>query len=686
MEYKLLESNGIEHSFIDGAAFNNIAVGACNGVLKGVLNECRVYQPSSNIIEISTGELIIQGFRVKLLSPYSAALTAEIPSRKYHIVARISVTSDKASSFQIVYRDLISLLQEPIHKTEQGTYEIELAQFVNTVDGIQQVKRTVMTIGNDYKQDTQDALNASYQALEASKSAHSISTINSKRLDNVESVLSKDRFIVDSAATYKKSVPANVAPYAEIISIGGMTYKSINLISPQKMLEASSDTTLNEDVFTTNFNSGTLYLNRDKTIKFPAGNYSITIQPVSNVFSAVIYIYATDDGSTIDSFYSMENTSSAPFYKTFSVAKEFVLCIGGLYSEDGKYYGTYSYKVLLAHGSKEYAYFPYFEGLYHAKVKALKSKGANLFDIDKFLSLKGNSTYYSKNENNELIVIGYDTRANADVESIMTLSAGTYYVQFDRETVGTVPYEVFITGTNTGLVSSSNPYYFTLTEETPISMKFVKQTTANYGNVQVHRGTTSQTFYPYSAEPIDTFTIPEAVQALEGYGLGVNENYYNYIEYANGRVILTKRAKEFVITQLGYVAWASEGYSNVDYYAFKLPTDYIGYATDAFMLGGVKEKPTHSNWDSTDFVGVATGKATEFEIWVGFAKGTNQTEAETALIGKKVVYALAKPETTDITDLMPIDNFVKVQSGGSIIPVNEYEYAAPTTITYQKRS
>ena len=51
-----------------------------------------------------------------------------------------------------------------------------------------------------------------------------------------------------------------------------------------------------------------------------------------------------------------------------------------------------------------------------------------------------------------------------------------------------------------------------------------------------------------------------------------------------------------------------------------------------------------------------------------------------------LVYELAEPIVTDITDLITPDNFIEVQGGGSIISVNEYEYAVPNTMRYQKRS
>lgn len=45
---------------------------------------------------------------------------------------------------------------------------------------------------------------------------------------------------------------------------------------------------------------------------------------------------------------------------------------------------------------------------------------------------------------------------------------------------------------------------------------------------------------------------------------------------------------------------------------------------------------------------------------------------------------LAKEEITDISDLLPADNLLRVEAGGTITAVNEYGYAVPTKITYQR--
>lgn len=48
-----------------------------------------------------------------------------------------------------------------------------------------------------------------------------------------------------------------------------------------------------------------------------------------------------------------------------------------------------------------------------------------------------------------------------------------------------------------------------------------------------------------------------------------------------------------------------------------------------------------------------------------------------------IVYKLAEPVITDISDLLPPDNLIGVESGGTVTMVNEYEYDVPSKVTYQ---
>ena len=64
MGFKVLEKNNTDNTNINGASFNKFVAGQRDGILKGILNECSVTNPVSNVVMVDTGEFIINGFRV----------------------------------------------------------------------------------------------------------------------------------------------------------------------------------------------------------------------------------------------------------------------------------------------------------------------------------------------------------------------------------------------------------------------------------------------------------------------------------------------------------------------------------------------------------------------------------------------------------------------------------------------
>lgn len=167
MEYKILESNSTDNEFIDGAMLNYLSSGYVNGIIKGALNECKVFSPSSNSVSIETGVLVIQGFRVKITQPYLLTFTSQ-PSvdMTYSIVASLKVDSNKEVTFDIF--NTISnedLIRENILKTGFGTYQVEIAKFTYSANNeILKLIRTLPIIENkidlsNYQQKVDESLN-----------------------------------------------------------------------------------------------------------------------------------------------------------------------------------------------------------------------------------------------------------------------------------------------------------------------------------------------------------------------------------------------------------------------------------------------------------------------------------------------------------------------------------------------
>lgn len=143
---KIFEKKGVETTFVDGAAFNNFAAGNRDGILSGVLDECRLYLVASNIVGLCTGEMIIQGVRVKLDQEIHFSLFAT-PTQNvsYHIIARVTLSDDV--SVEVKLRTTESLMQESLYTQEMGVYEVEIGKFTHDTSGkVVDLERTLKVI------------------------------------------------------------------------------------------------------------------------------------------------------------------------------------------------------------------------------------------------------------------------------------------------------------------------------------------------------------------------------------------------------------------------------------------------------------------------------------------------------------------------------------------------------------
>jgi hypothetical protein len=160
---------------------------------------------------------------------------------------------------------------------------------------------------------------------------------------------------------------------------------------------------------------------------------------------------------------------------------------------------------------------------------------------------------------------------------------------------------------------------------------------------------------------IDTLPIPEAVQALEGYGEGVSVTCFNYIDFEKKQFI-----KRMGKIDLGTLEW----YISSDKVFFTpLPA---GFIKRAYMVSNDYGKT--SNKDKN--------------IWLGSAINirddsiTTAAELKTVLSGVMLYCEFKEPVITDISHLLSDDNYIPVEGGGTITMVNEHSFAVPSTIEY----
>jgi hypothetical protein len=191
---------------------------------------------------------------------------------------------------------------------------------------------------------------------------------------------------------------------------------------------------------------------------------------------------------------------------------------------------------------------------------------------------------------------------------------------------------------------------------------------------------------PYKPYAKHTLPIPEAVQALDGYGDGISDTVYNYVDFESKQLV--KRVEKVVFD--GTENWTA-------YNSNTAPNLFMVDVTALAMPG--REKVclcSHFPHDSGDLLnGVdgcrfATGSTGTRRFYVSSSTHTDSTSfknwiAEQYASGKPVtlVYELFTTEIIDISDLLT-DNLIPVEGGGTLTFKNEYEYAVPHKFAYYK--
>lgn len=141
----ILEQNGVNNTNIDGARFNYFSAGQQNGVVVGALNECVISRLGNQAI-ISTGELLVSGFRIIL--EQTEFTFSSYPSRTttYLIVAEIVADTDENVTFRTFLQTNTVLRQDNIFKNGYGTFQIELGRVVVGTTSIISANRTAPLI------------------------------------------------------------------------------------------------------------------------------------------------------------------------------------------------------------------------------------------------------------------------------------------------------------------------------------------------------------------------------------------------------------------------------------------------------------------------------------------------------------------------------------------------------------
>lgn len=541
-------------------------------------------------------------------------------------------------------------------------------------------------------QSEQNAFNSEVNAYVSEQKAKRVSEEivsrvdrNDKRITNLEQGITPEPFETDSSVAYVKDVPENALPYAEIAKVGGMTHKCNNLFNQDQFFTGRGFTkqsdgswlcnTIHMSVFTPAV-SGKMY-------------FKVTAKSTGVHTSSPFKIQVRYSDGTNEEVCSLAN-SQADWITIFgssnsskTITSIYFTCGGGTGPRE-----THYIKDLIFSYS-DVPYEPYYEGLRDTAVTEVKSVGVNL--------TTAKTVYDGTRAYAEMLVDGRNCIRMTSGAKVATtpcyFKVNTQYtVSFDSkcEDFGgaTGPNCVFAffysDGTRDLLYAPRTDTNWTHYTYTSAADKTVEQIGVMAAQYQIYNYIDTDTFMfnegatalPYTPYMETSFPIPSEVQALDGYGWGVNEDCYNYIDWETKTFV--KRVEKFVLD--GTEAWTKSATSVDTRFQYYIKHEKLNTKPNGQILSNYL-----SIRASNDQIGYFSGGAgfgvnvdiSEVSEWMSFL-------SERYANGNPVIVyiELATPEVTDISDLITPDNFIKVEGGGTITAVNEHSQAVPTEITY----
>ena len=513
---------------------------------------------------------------------------------------------------------------------------------------------------------------------------HTISNVDNLQSE-LDTKVNSSTSQTDNSIAYTKNVPTNSASYAKVTKIGGMTRKCTNLTTAQAVYEGAHAylETVVDGRNCIRFTSG------ENIYKKP-----ITFKP-NTQYTASFYAKGEDsNGATTG------NVAFAFFYKDGSNSVVYVGInapwqLVTITSDSGKTvtsigvvameYRAYVYldtdTFMLNEGSTALPYEPYFEGLRSAPVSELVSEGANIipFPYEDGMSKTINGITFTVNNDGGITVNG---TAAGNAVFIIKGNSGRYVKL--SELLGAPEGQYTFSGTrmdgfymdilskvgaNIVVGQTFNTENYSTQVFSTIRMVVVSGKTINNETVypMLNKGSTALPYRPYFKR---TLPIPEEVRPAHG----INENIYDYIEWCEDGT-RKKRAKCGLV-DMGTLNWV---YGSGVFFV-ELDKKY-GFAN--LLCGAYPNDPVY--WQDASDKSM-TGSYTSSYVYVKDSAYTDVATFKTAMSGVMLIYELAEPEVTDISDILPDNNAIGVEGDGSITPVNEFGYAVPTEITYYSDS
>ena len=542
-------------------------------------------------------------------------------------------------------------------------------------------------------------------------------------------------------------VPANAEPIAQMLKIGGASFKSNNILKLRTLNETQGGLTITTNADGSYTFNGTLV--DDLSLVFweaesdyPHKRYGAGSTITAKVTGLEKYSSLDHDVSlwfSSNALYDEEFDYDMPLFEdsitdgrayTHSVTEGFwldyiALDIYGASVDFPLVFDNVTFTIMVNEGTTALPYEPYFEGLRASKVQSIVSEGANKVKVlgwsakgiygDKTaLSLTNNynTTINTTEAVNRIEVTqsnwveggGYSSpNGEFNGKISKTLTAGkTYIFSADIELTHcplNVPnIRIQIDNNAMFAFNSLKP-----NQKVRVSCSFVYTPSAYdicrlffslngnsiiLSDIMITDETvTDITYKPFRASAITT--MPDSVKNLEGFGDGINTDYYNYVEWRDGRCYFVRTCKKLVFdgTERWYAGGTSSNGIYRVYYPVPLNADFVSNATVTPCI--CNHYDSKSPEQTYKLIEGASLTATNMYIYDS-RYTTNDISLWKAYVAElyaqgnplTVIYALAEPIETDITDLMTIDNAIVVEAFGSVEFVTESGKDIENKISY----
>lgn len=454
----------------------------------------------------------------------------------------------------------------------------------------------------------------------------------------------------DNTIAYQKVVPTG-ATKVKLKSIGGMSYKCNNLFD-------NENTTLVNSTF--NASNQTLFSYAGFALKV----FNLTIGQTYTITSTKTMLLGETNDLT-----NSGTVSNGTSY-TFTATTTYLLITNYVANE----YDDMFANIMLNVGGTALPYEPYFAGIRDSAVTSVVSYGANKKD------LSYSAVNYYRNNNTTFISTTDTSTTRIRTESVEfeMVANKTYYINNIPSGITLIGVAGFSeyggTAISNAITSSTNSFTTTRTDIKYIfflygGSNFDATTKTLFNQIGIFE---SNIYKPYRGV-IDTYTVPDQVKALSGYGWGVNSNCYNALDLETKSY--TQKVASYTFTGNEAIAEYTRSSDGNKTYAIAInsrakTTNVLFESLSLSTATSMNDMEDNSYRGATDTTSVI------------FYSTSYQTSASMLafLTGKTIYFELATYNITSNLELP--DNVIDVEEGGTLTFTNTYGQAVPSSVTY----